>query len=147
MDGGTAAPDGGVGSVGNRSVGEQPQRYRFKGGEMARRGYRIRSLGDWLGSRWLWLQLTANLHRFTFARWAGAGMGKSIWEAYMPKQNPLNLRGIPTHRCICGCELFVMIASFEDCEVSLYFTDAQCLDCGALVTLPTPVDNEENTLL
>jgi hypothetical protein len=114
---------------------------------MARRGYRIRSLGDWLGSRWLWLQLTANLHRFTFAKHTDYVVEKSIWDAYDPQENPLNLRGIPTHSCVCGCDLFLMIASFENCELSFYFTDAQCLDCGALVTLPTPVDNEENTLL
>jgi hypothetical protein len=32
---------------------------------------------------------------------------------------------------------------FEDNEISLWFTDAQCADCGALVTVPTPVDDNE----
>jgi hypothetical protein len=31
---------------------------------------------------------------------------------------------------------------FEDKTVSLYFTDAECAMCGALVTVPTPVDTE-----
>jgi hypothetical protein len=33
---------------------------------------------------------------------------------------------------------------FEDDDISLWFTDAKCADCGALVTVPTPVDNNEN---
>jgi hypothetical protein len=33
---------------------------------------------------------------------------------------------------------------FEDNEISLWFTDAKCADCGALVTVPTPVDDNEN---
>jgi hypothetical protein len=32
---------------------------------------------------------------------------------------------------------------FEDNDISLWFTDAKCADCGALVTVPTPVDNDE----
>jgi hypothetical protein len=35
---------------------------------------------------------------------------------------------------------------FEDSEISLWFTDAKCADCGALVTVPTPVDDNEDTL-
>jgi hypothetical protein len=31
---------------------------------------------------------------------------------------------------------------FEDKEISLYFTDAECALCGALVTVPTLVDAE-----
>ena len=33
---------------------------------------------------------------------------------------------------------------FEDNDISLWFTDAKCADCGALVTVPTPVDDNEN---
>jgi hypothetical protein len=29
---------------------------------------------------------------------------------------------------------------FEDGEISLWFVDAECALCGALVTVPTPVD-------
>jgi len=31
---------------------------------------------------------------------------------------------------------------FQEKSVSLYFTDAECAICGALVTVPTPVDVE-----
>jgi hypothetical protein len=33
---------------------------------------------------------------------------------------------------------------FEDNDISLWFTDAKCADCGALVTVPTPADDNEN---
>jgi hypothetical protein len=59
------------------------------------------------------------------------------------KQEPtrsLDLRGTPTHACLCGSLLFSVKCMFEDGEISLWFTDAECALCGALVTVPTPVD-------
>jgi len=61
------------------------------------------------------------------------------------KQQPsrsLDLRGTPTHACLCGSLLFSVRCMFEDSEISLYFTDAECVLCGALVTVPTPVDED-----
>jgi hypothetical protein len=61
------------------------------------------------------------------------------------KQQPsrsLDLRGTPTHACICGSLLFSVKCMFEDGEISLWFTDAECALCGALVTVPTPVDED-----
>ena len=52
----------------------------------------------------------------------------------------LDLRGTPTHACVCGSALFLVRCMFEDKEISLWFTDAECALCGALVTVPTPVD-------
>ena len=49
-------------------------------------------------------------------------------------------RGIPTHACPCGSMTFYVIAVFEDFEISLYALDAECYSCGALVTVPTPLD-------
>jgi hypothetical protein len=54
----------------------------------------------------------------------------------------LDLRGTPTHACLCGSLLFSVKCMFEDSEISLYFTDAECVLCGALVTVPTPVDED-----
>ena len=54
----------------------------------------------------------------------------------------LDLRGTPTHACICGSLLFSVKCMFEDNDISLWFTDAQCALCGALVTVPTPVDED-----
>ncbi len=59
----------------------------------------------------------------------------------------VNLRGIPSSVCLnCGHLVFQVGCMFEDNEISLWFTDAKCADCGALVTVPTPVDDNENTL-
>ena len=74
-------------------------------------------------------------------------MGKDIWEAHLPDKRGIDLRGTPTHKCVCGNGLFVMIGSFEDSELAFYFLDAECLNCGNLVTLPTPVDSDEDSLI
>jgi hypothetical protein len=49
-------------------------------------------------------------------------------------------RGVPTHACPCGQKVFNILACFEDYEISLYTLDANCSECGALVTAPTPLD-------
>lgn len=46
----------------------------------------------------------------------------------------------PTRRCLCGGDMFHMLASFdEDGQLSYYLLDGLCWACGANVTLPTPV--------
>jgi hypothetical protein len=54
----------------------------------------------------------------------------------------LDLRGVPTAGCpSCGSELFKIVAAFdEDYEVCYYFLDAECWECGSLITAPTPLD-------
>lgn len=54
----------------------------------------------------------------------------------------IDLRGTPIEVCVCGSLIFKVVCMFEDKTVSLYFTDAECALCGALVTVPTPVDAE-----
>lgn len=64
-----------------------------------------------------------------------------------PKPSMLaNYRGIPTHVCPCGSRLFRVGCMFEENEISLWFTNAECAECGALVTVPTPVDGEDATV-
>ena len=64
-----------------------------------------------------------------------------------PKSSMLaNYRGIPTHVCPCGSRLFRVGCMFEENEISLWFTNAECAECGALVTVPTPVDGEDATV-
>lgn len=49
----------------------------------------------------------------------------------------------PLSRCICGCNVFHILASFDDDgEIAQYFTEAKCASCGSLLRAPTPVDNE-----
>jgi hypothetical protein len=56
--------------------------------------------------------------------------------------NALDLRGTPTHECICGSNIWSVKAIFQDFEISSYFLDMQCLECGTLATAPTPLDRE-----
>ena len=56
--------------------------------------------------------------------------------------NPLDLRGTPTHACICGSKHFYIRAVFDNFELATYFLDMQCTECGALLTAPTPLDRE-----
>jgi hypothetical protein len=56
--------------------------------------------------------------------------------------NPIDLRGTPTHECICGCRAFFVKTIFDNYEIGTYFLDMQCVECGALLTAPTPLDRE-----
>lgn len=54
----------------------------------------------------------------------------------------IDLRGNPIGDfCLCGSELFTAIVAFEHGEIAFYFLDGECVNCGSLVTLPTPIDN------
>jgi len=43
--------------------------------------------------------------------------------------------------CVCGSELFTAIVAFDHGEIAFYFLDGECVNCGSLVTLPTPIDD------
>lgn len=48
----------------------------------------------------------------------------------------------PTSECLCGSDLFVVVAWFRDKDMAGWFTDARCLACGTVLRAPTPVDVE-----
>ena len=56
----------------------------------------------------------------------------------------VDLRGIPTPVCpCCGSSLLRLTVQFDPAtyEVGMYFLDnAECVDCGCLLTAPTPLD-------
>ena len=54
----------------------------------------------------------------------------------------LDLRGTPTHTCVCGSDIWYVKAVFDNYEISTYFLDMLCASCGNLATAPTPVDRE-----
>jgi len=56
--------------------------------------------------------------------------------------NPVDLRGTPTHACVCGSQHFYIRVMFENYEIATYFLDMECTECGALLTAPTPLDRE-----
>lgn len=56
----------------------------------------------------------------------------------------VDARGIPTHACpACGHTFFRIVAHFDDFEIAFYTLEGECDDCGALVTVPTPLDAPE----
>ena len=62
----------------------------------------------------------------------------------IPEPSGADLRALgPVHVCSCGCQVFNVLASFEDYELVWYFLDATCVNCGNLVVVPCPVDKPE----
>lgn len=59
-----------------------------------------------------------------------------------PAKAKSNIRGLPTHACICGNKIFKILAVFDEGSPAFWFTDGECADCGTLLTVPTPVDGE-----
>ena len=59
----------------------------------------------------------------------------------LPEKRGADLRSFgPTHTCVCGSMMFTTVVMFEDYELSFWSLDGECVDCGAFVTLPCPVD-------
>ena len=52
----------------------------------------------------------------------------------------IDLRGTPTHQCVCGSHVWNLQAVFEDYEIATYYLDMQCVECGSIATAPTPID-------
>jgi len=57
--------------------------------------------------------------------------------------NAMDLRGAPTHVCVCGCNIWNLKVIFYENEIATYFLDMECANCGSLATAPTPVDHTE----
>ena len=58
-----------------------------------------------------------------------------------PKRS-IDLRGTPTHQCVCGNEVWNLQVVFDDYEIATYYLDMECVQCGSVATAPTPVDRE-----
>lgn len=64
----------------------------------------------------------------------------------LPEPFGTDLRGLgPLHVCPCGSQVFNVMASFEDYDLTWYFLDGTCVNCGNLVTVPCPVDKPEDS--
>jgi len=57
-------------------------------------------------------------------------------------ENSMDLRGTPTHECVCGCNIWNLKVMFADYQIATYFLDMECANCGSLATAPTLVDRE-----
>jgi hypothetical protein len=54
-----------------------------------------------------------------------------------------DLSGIIMHECICGSDMWRVVVSFEDYEISSYMLDMECFHCGTRAKAPTPIDNPD----
>jgi len=55
----------------------------------------------------------------------------------------VDIRGVPTHVCPCGSELWRVQTIFKDYQVAMYFLDMECALCGSIATAPTLADMPE----
>ena len=60
-----------------------------------------------------------------------------------PEPTALDLRGTPTHTCVCGSNIWYVKTVFENYEIATYFLDMLCSSCGNIATAPTLVDREK----
>jgi len=59
----------------------------------------------------------------------------------VPSHPLIDQRGIPTHAClVCGCNVLVIHATFEDYDITGWYLDGHCSCCGSPLTVPCPVD-------
>ena len=79
----------------------------------------------------------SRLQRLLTARWR-----KPRHRAHHQSAVPLiDQRGIPTHAClVCGCNVLVVHATFEDYDITGWYLDGSCSCCGSPLTVPCPVD-------
>lgn len=56
-------------------------------------------------------------------------------------------RGMPTYTCACGSDMFLIAAVFDDDTrlPGFYLLDGKCAACGALATMPCPIDETETS--
>ncbi len=57
-------------------------------------------------------------------------------------KDAMDLRGTPTHECVCGSNIWNVRVIFQDFEVAQYFLDMECAGCGSIATAPTLLDRE-----
>jgi hypothetical protein len=73
--------------------------------------------------------------------------GQRLVQLMTPVADGPDLRGFgPVHECLCGSNLFQIVAAFEDGQVCFYLTEGICWECGAKVTVPTEIDPPVPTL-
>jgi len=71
---------------------------------------------------------------------------KHITEMKPDYTKAMDIRGEPTSVCPCGCEIWNVKTMFDsdNGEITMYFLDMECAECGTLATAPTPPNLEDN---
>ena len=82
------------------------------------------------------------LDRYEFLIFDKKNLDKYEQKSEAQDKEGIDFRGQPSHVCICGSKIWNVKVVFEDHEISTYFLDMECAECGSLATAPTPVDKE-----
>jgi hypothetical protein len=69
-------------------------------------------------------------------------MTRPITDLFAVQQDGQDLRWLgPVHECpLCECDVFHILARFDEGEVAFYFLDAICAGCGSTLKAPCPED-------
>jgi hypothetical protein len=89
----------------------------------------------------LYKPLSYALKRYKFGVYYFDTQDESYLEDKISDES-MDLRGTPTHECVCGSDLWNIRASFDNYEIATYFLEMECVLCGSLATAPTPLDRE-----
>jgi hypothetical protein len=54
-----------------------------------------------------------------------------------------DLSGIILHECLCGSDMWNVVVTFDDYEISSYMLDMECFHCGMRAKAPTPIDHPD----
>ena len=67
---------------------------------------------------------------------------KPITELKPDYKSAMDIRGTPTTVCPCGSLAWNIKALFDSDtgNISMYFMDMECAECGTIATAPTPED-------
>jgi len=67
---------------------------------------------------------------------------KHITELKPDYKSAMDIRGTPTTICPCGSLVWNLKAMFDNDtgNISMYFMDMECAECGTIATAPTPED-------
>lgn len=66
---------------------------------------------------------------------------KDLSEVYPDYEKSTDIRWMgPVHHCPCGSTMFNVKCTFDDYEIAMYMTDAECVLCGTKVKVPTLAD-------
>lgn len=68
---------------------------------------------------------------------------KNILDHKPSLDHAMDLSDTIMHTCVCGSDMWKVIVTFEDYEISTYFLDMECFSCGTRAKAPTPIDRED----
>lgn len=63
----------------------------------------------------------------------------------MSRENDVSLDlGCVTHTCVCGCDTWKILVTFDEYEIATYSLDMYCFNCNSKARAPTALDNPED---